>query len=415
MEGPSLADADVESQSGSEKTLREKKDATVKPPHFDFSGITPTYVIKECLLGATIGFAQIPESVAFAYLANIKPPLALHAAWMVGLICSLFGGRPGMVNGATGAFAAIIGTFLPKPDKAGGNGDGIELLFPSVIVAGIFMWIVAATGLARFILLLPSPVMIGFCNGLAVVIGLAQTHPFFDPETHEPKEGMELFWMLTIMIVAMVVMEFVPKIPLKILKIIPSSLLAILSSILIQNALVIPTGSHTDTIGDVSKFTSDTAFPIPFFVEHPGYVYDYSVLKPSNTVVSKIIQQGFLLAVVGTIESLMTSEVVESFTKTPSEGDKTVAAMGFGNVLSGFFGGMGGNAMIGLSTINVLNGGQGRLAPTCTALIVMVATMGAYEILNVIPVAALSGIMIVVVLHTFKWFSVPIILSSLMP
>merc|ERR1719395_371716 len=122
-----------------------------------WKGLTAEYVSREAMLGVTIAFAQIPESVAFAFLANIKPPIALHAAWMVGLICSLFGGRPGMVNGATGAFAAIIGTFLPKPDKAGGNGDGVELLFPSVIVAGIFMWIVAATGLARFILLLPSP------------------------------------------------------------------------------------------------------------------------------------------------------------------------------------------------------------------------------------------------------------------
>merc|ERR1740138_1494954 len=109
----------------------------------------------------------------------------------------------------------------------------------------------------------------------------------------------------------------------------------------------------------------------------------------------------------------MTSEVVESYVGTPSNGDKTVAAMGFGNVLSGFFGGMAGNAMIGLSTINVLNGGQGRLAPTCTALIVMVATRGAYEVLNHIPVAALSGIMIVVVLHTFKWFSLLMIINLL--
>jgi SulP family sulfate permease len=388
--------------------------------HFDFTNITPTYVLKECLLGATIGFAQIPESVAFAYMAHIKPPLALHAAWMVGLICSIFGGRPGMVNGATGAFAAIIGTFLPKPDKAGGNGEGVELLFPSVMFAGFLMWCVAATRLSRFILLLPGAVMIGFCNGLGVVIGLAQTHPFFDSETHKLKEGMELVWMLVIMIVAMLTMEFLPKLGLKIgkfepFKVIPSSLMAIISSIVIQYAIVKPTGSYTDTIGDVSKFTSDTAFPIPFFVDHPGYKYDWSKYSFNSHAIETVGVQGFLLCVVGTIESLMTSEVVESFTKIPGDGDRTVLAMGFGNVLSGFFGGMGGNAMIGLSTINSLNGGVGRLAPTVTALIVMAATMGAYEVLNVIPVAALSGIMIVVVLHTIKWWSVRVFFISMMP
>merc|ERR1712232_917325 len=135
-------------------------------PGRPFEGYTFEYVTKEVLNGLTIGFAQIPESVAFAFLANVKPPIALHAAWMVGLICSLFGGRPGMVNGATGAFAAIISTFLPEPTAKGGNGEGVELLFPSVMLAGLMMWAISALKLSRFILLLPAPVMIGFCNGL---------------------------------------------------------------------------------------------------------------------------------------------------------------------------------------------------------------------------------------------------------
>eukprot|EP00928_Gymnodinium_smaydae_P023110 TRINITY_DN19194_c0_g2_i1.p1 TRINITY_DN19194_c0_g2~~TRINITY_DN19194_c0_g2_i1.p1 ORF type:complete len:637 (-),score=98.71 TRINITY_DN19194_c0_g2_i1:257-2116(-) len=386
---------------------------------FDTSGVTAQYVTKEVLLGMTIGFAQIPESVAFAYMAHIRPPIALHAAWMVGLFCSLLGGRPGMVNGATGAFAAIISTFLPKPDVVGGNGAGIELLFPSVMVAGVFMLIVSVTKLSRFILLLPSPVMIGFCNGLAIVIGLAQLHPFKDTKTHEWRTGMELFWMLLITIVAMLTMEYMPKVPLKIGKIkvfevIPSSLLAIISSIVIQYGIVIPSGGYTDTIGDVSEFTSETALPIPFFVDHVSTNYNLSLITAEGAT-QKILLQGFLLALVGSIESLMTSEVVESYVKTPSNGDRTVAAMGLGNILSGFFGGMGGNAMIGLSTINSLNGGKGRLAPTTTALVVLIATVGAYPALNVIPVSALAGIMLVVVLHTFKWFSVPMVLASFMP
>merc|ERR1719502_1242164 len=209
-------------------------------------------------------------------------------------------------------------------------------------------------------------------------------------------------------------MEFLPKIPLKVFQIIPSSLLAIFSAIFIQYVIVKPSGSNTDTIGDVSEFTSDTRFPIPFFVDHVSTDYDLKKITESGAA-GTIIVQGILLAVVGSIESLMTSEVVESYVGTPSNGDRTVAAMGLGNVLSGFFGGMGGNAMIGLSTINVLNGGKGRVAPSCTALLVMISIVGAYPALNVIPVSALAGIMLVVVLHTFKWFSIGIVVAAFLP
>merc|ERR1719189_2742746 len=131
--------------------------------------------------------------------------------------------------------------------------------------------------------------------------------------------------------------------------------------------------------------------------------------------IQQIIVQGILLCLVGVIESLMTSEVVESFTKTPSNGDRTVLAMGVGNLISGFFGGMGGNAMIGLSPVNCLSGGRGRLGPSVTALGIFICVVGAYPVLNYIPVAALAGIMLVVVMHTFKWFSLTMIAASLLP
>lgn len=388
----------------------------VPPDLLTREGITASYVTKEVLLGVTIGFAQVPESVAFAFLAHVRPHVALHAAWIIGLFCSLLGGRPGMVNGATGAFAAIIATFLPVPSTPGGNGEHVELLFPSVMLAGLFMLAASACNLSRFILLLPAPVMVGFCNGLAIVIGMAQLHPFHDESSESGwKGGYELLWMLVITVMAMATMEFLPKVPLQIFKIIPSSLMAILVSILIEFAIVRPLGWRTDTIGDVSEFTSETAFPIPFFVNHPSTGYNLHGIIESWTSLQNILVQGILLCVVGSIESLMTSEVVESFTKTRSEGDRTLFAMGLGNAVSGFLGGMGGNAMIGLSTINSLNGGRGRMAPTVTALVVMASVMGAYRLLNFIPVAALAGIMIVVVLHTFKWFSLGMVLAAVLP
>lgn len=381
------------------------------------------FYTREVLLGVTIACAQVPESVAFAFMAHVKPPIALHAAWIVGFICSIFSGRPGMVNGATGAFAAIIGNFVVN-EGAGNNGEGIETLFPSVILAGVIMCFVSYFNLSRFILLLPTPVMIGFCNGLAIVIGLAQLHPFFEAdETDEhgrrlfgkAKTGAELWFMLLICFSSMAIMEFVPKIPIQLVKVIPSSLLAILVSVLIERAIVRPLGYRTDSIADVFEFTSDSAFPIPFFVDHPTTEdYDLSKITTGSGIVT-IIQQGVLLALVGCIEDLLTSEVVESFVKTPSDGNLTVLSMGAANIVSGLMGTMGGNAMIGLSTVNTLNGGRGRLGPTVTAAAIMICCMGAYEALNFIPIAALSGIMIVVVLHTFKWFSLKMLLACFLP
>eukprot|EP00438_Fugacium_kawagutii_P012211 Skav207869 [mRNA] locus=scaffold1988:154395:156320:+ [translate_table: standard] len=376
-------------------------------------GMSTEYIVREVLLGVTICFAQIPESVAFAFMANIKPPIALHAAWIVGFICSAFGGRPGMVNGATGAFAAIVGTFIP-PAGTGNNGEGVELLFPSVMLAGLLMVVVSVTKLSRFITLLPSPVMLGFCNGLAIVIGLSQLHPFTDHETHELKQGSELMWMLVICFSSMIIMECLPKLPFKIFKVIPSSLLAIISAIVLEFAVIRNMGSRTATIRDVSEFTLDTAFPIPFFVSTEAVSYNLSSILTGEGI-SKIVVQGIFLCLVGSIESLMTAEVVESFTKEPGNGDRTVLAMGGANILSGFLGGMGGNAMIGLSTVNCLNGGKGRLGPCVTALGIMACVMGAYPLLNFIPVAALAGIMLVVVFHTFKWFTIPMILAAFLP
>ena len=338
-----------------------------------------------------------------------------------------------MINGATGAFAAIVATFLDEPEVDGGNGNGIETLFPSVILAGFLMLLVWALKLDRLVSLLPLPVMIGFCNGLAVVIGKAQLHPFEAPVCNATvgtgghrrrlasgpctasgfKEGAELGFMVLIMFTAMGIMEFIPKLPKPtnlaakpqplralswvavVLLELPSSLLSIIFSIVIEFAIVRPNGFHTDTIGDKEKFTSADALPRFFFNDD-----HYDMGKLDGKAVGTILQQGILLGAVGCIESLMTAEVVSSHTKTPHHSGLVVGAMGVGNILSGLLGGMGGNAMIGLSTIACLNGGRGRVAPVTTALGILLCVSCAYEVLNYIPMAALAGIMIVVVLHT---------------
>jgi SulP family sulfate permease len=363
-----------------------------------------TSLRKELLLGLIICFAQVPESVAFAYMANVPPPVALHAAWMVGLICSVFGGRPAMVNGATGAFAAIIGTFLPEPEE-GQFAEGFEYLFPSVMMAGAIMGLCTLIRVDRLIILVPATVMIGFCNGLAIVIGNAQIHPFRDHH-HNWVTGSELGGMIAITLASMITMEYLPKVPSKLLKQIPSSLCAVIIAIVIEFAILrAGMGVETKTIGDVSPFSRDTALPKLFWL--------YPTPEESSWAgVQIVLWQGLLLALVGMLESLMTQEVVDTLTKSSGDRQKTLGAMAVGNLVSGFFGGMGGNAMIGLSTINCLNGGRTRVAPTFTAVMVAVMIAGAYPVLNYIPVASLSGIMFVVVIHTFKWFSLRLIFDG---
>lgn len=410
------------------------------------------FVKTEVLLGITICFAQIPESVAFAFMAHIKPPIALHAAWVVGLICTLLGGRSAMVNGAEGAFAAIISGFVAEPEVSGGNGAGIELLFPSVMTAGFCMGVVWAVSGQKYITLLAASIMDGFCCGLAIVIGLSQLHPF------QEKSGAELWWMLLIMVAGLLTMEFVPKLPIKGATLFPSSLLAILVAVAIEYGIVrnvwcgVPDDtehrrladetphllSHvfgaahrmlesvgggnetssingtasgmcrTDVIGDTTKFT--LTYPYPFFLNDD---YDMALISASN--IGQIITQGLLLAIAGVVQGLMTVQVVTSYVKTPADTSAVVWSMGLANLVSGFLGGMGGDAMIGLSTINCLNGGRGRLAPTVTALGVMICVMFAYPMLDYIPVAALSGVMIVVVIHTFKWNKIPVVISAALP
>ncbi len=503
-----MADADAKEAAPRKKTIGSRLVSHMIHEEFhtwDFK-TRADFIKTEVLLGITICFAQIPESVAFAFMAHIKPPVALHAAWVVGLICTVFGGRSGMVNGAEGAFAAIISTLVDLPEEKGGNGEGVELLFPSVMTAGAICFVVWAIGGHRYITLIAASVMDGFCCGLAVVIGMSQLHPF-EIGHGVWKEGVELAFMIIIMLTAMLVMEFVPKIPHKAAKLLPSSLLAILSAVLIEYAIarnvpcpqtcaehwaaheidmggghrrldggpspsgfvahvgrqlasaaaqlseelhehwvhdhehkggVLPDAtshnhSHTigtecsaeleaqlagmmcrtDVIGDVTPFT--LTYPYPFFINSDFTNYNMSKLTDDPGAPAAILLQGLLLAIAGMIQGLMTVEVVTSYIKTPSDNSAVIASMGLANLVSGFLGGMGGDAMIGLSTINCLNGGKSRLGPTIVALGIAFFVMGVPVVLNFVPIASLSGVMIVVVLHTFKWAKIPMVLAFFVP
>jgi SulP family sulfate permease len=325
----------------------------------------------------------------------------------------------------------------------------VELLFPSVICAGFLMFGVWIFNLDRFASMLPLPVMLGFCNGLAYVIGSAQLHAYHAPLCssaavnstaplnyhHERctdsgwKEGPELLFMLLQTFASMVIMECFPKIPRParpqgqlawlrplhsvatvVLKL-PSSMLAIVASVALEILVVRPLGHATPTIADLNEFTRADALPRPFFLNTD----EYTLSRITLDTVPTILWQGAMLCAVGTVESLMTAEVVSEKTKSTHDSGMVVAAMGAGNIISGLLGGMGGNAMIGLSTIAVLNGGRSCIGPIVTALVLFLCVAVAYPLLNFIPIASLVGVMAVVVLHTFQWYFVPVIVASCMP
>lgn len=317
-----------------------------------------SFVKTEVLLGITICFAQVPESVAFAIMAHIKPPVALHAAWVVGLICTIFGGRSGMVNGAEGAYAAIISTFVDVPTEDLGNGDGILLLFPSVMVAGVFMLIVWLLRMDKFITLMAASIMDGFCCGIAVVIGASQLHPFQvghgDEAHYRSLEDPETWFMILIMMASMLTMEFIPQIKCTgswekykdVPKLLPSSLIAIIVAIFIEYVIVqnisickhadvlddhrrlealangeleldgrwlAEAGNATSTCGsscqcktpaisDLSPFTF--TYPEPFWLnsDYQSNVTGTYDLSGESDVVGRVIIQGMLLGISGIVQ-----------------------------------------------------------------------------------------------------------------
>lgn len=358
-------------------------------------------------------FCPNSRSVAFAFMANVGPMIALHAAWIIGLFSSVFGGRPGMIHGATGAKAAVIATFVPCNEDASCSFEDhkIEFLFLAVILCGVLNALFGFFRLSKLMQLIPTPVMIGFCNGLAIVIGLAQIHTF--QHNREFVHGWEAFWMVVICFVAMLVMELWPRIPV-IGKWLPSTLISILLAVLIEFVIVrMAFGHQTRTIRHVAPNLADGKYPLPFFLNSN---YDMTIIQSIKWEdVKSVAIMGVRLFAVGTLEELMTVELMNDLHKNKGSGDQQMFGTALGNIVAGLFGTMGGNSMIGLSVMSYRSGAKGREAGLVTAAGVLIVIAAASQVLNYIPVAALSGVMFVVVIHTFKWFSIPMVFSTILP
>lgn len=316
-----MVDVRIDQPSGRVNPAPASADA---PPRAD--GVPPlwsemgtrervAHLKTEVLLGIIVFLTQLPESVAFALLAKLTPPVGLHSAWIIGLLTSLFGGRPGMISGAAGARATIIGAFLGTPARPGLNGDGAEIVFPAVIISGGLMLGVYAFGLYRFTKIIPESVMVGFLNGIGILIALSQVFSFREDDGSAWRSGAELGYMLLICGAAVLIMELVPKIPCALSNLMPSSLLALIVGAIFEFALVRPLGSFTNTIGDVAQITAEQRFPVPFFLDAQ---YDLSKLPALPNVAERIFTLSVLLCAVGTIETLLTAEVVTEHVKTPN-------------------------------------------------------------------------------------------------
>jgi sulfate permease, SulP family len=335
---------------------------------------------NEILSGITVSLAMIPEAIAFALIAGLSPLTGLYAAFMVGLVTSLFGGRPGMISGATGAIAVVI--------VALAKSHGVEYVFAAVVLAGALQISVGLLKLGKFIRLVPHPVMFGFVNGLAIVIFMSQLDQFKGIDSSGAMQwltGNALYLMLGLVALTMLIIFALPKLT----KAVPASLVAIIA----VSAIAIGFNLDTRTVGDIASIQG--GFP-PFHI--PAIPFNFETLKI-------IFPYAAIVAGVGLIESLLTLNLVDEITETRGWGNQECIAQGSANILSGFFSGMGGCAMIGQSLINISSGARARISGIVASVMLLVFIMFGSSIIEKLPMAALTGVMIMVAIGTFEWAS----------
>lgn len=331
---------------------------------------------NEILSGLTVALALVPEAVAFALIAGLSPLTGLYAAFVMGLVTSILGGRPGMISGATGAIAVVL-VLLVKD-------YGVEYVFATVILAGILQMSAGFLRLGKFMRLVPMPVIYGFVNGLAVVIFMSQL-PSFQNANGNWMQGEQLFTMLGLVLLTVLIIWGLPKLS----KLIPASLFSILSIF----ALVFFLDIDTRTVGDIASI--EGGFP-PFHL--PVVPLEFETLRI-------IFPYAAIVAGVGLIESLLTLNIIDEITQTRGRGNKEAVAQGIANTLSGLFSGMGGCAMIGQSLINISSGARARLSGIVASIMLLVFIMYGSPIIERVPIAALTGLMIMVSIGTFEWAS----------
>jgi sulfate permease, SulP family len=353
----------------------------------------------DVLSGLTVSLALVPEAVAFSFVAGVDPLVGLYAAFMMGFITATLGGRPGMISGATGAMAVVVTALVAS--------HGVEYLFAAVVFAGLLQLLAGLLRVGKFVRLIPHPVMLGFVNGLAIVIFMAQLGQFKKQSILDSGKvsmdwlhGAELWLMAGLVLLTMAITHFLPKLT----RAVPASLAAIIIVTTIAQFIdfgapirtvydqlkdMVPPNTDPSTIGLSGGLPMFHIPEVPFIWESIKIIFPYSII----------------LALVGLIESLMTLSLIDEITETRGNSNRECLAQGLANVTNGFFGGMGGCAMIGQSMINVKAGGRGRLSGITAALCLLLIILVAAPWIEKIPLAALVGVMFMVVAGTFEWAS----------
>lgn len=331
----------------------------------------------EILAGLTVTMTMIPESLSFAILAGLTPIIGLYAAFIMGLVTAILGGRPGMVSGGAGATVIVLIALISQ--------YGVEYLFATIILAGILQILVGVFKLAKFIRLIPQSVIYGFLNGLAVVIFIAQLEQFKygSGDSATWMSGMMLWKMVGLVLMTIGIVLIFPKIT----KMIPASLVAIIVVSLLVYFFQIDTKKVVDIAGLGGSLPTFHFPSIPFTFDTMKIIFPYALI----------------MSMVGLIESLLTLNIVDEMTETKGSSNKESVAQGTANILNGFFGGMGGCAMIAQTLINIQSGARGRLSAIIGSLSILIIILVASPIIEQIPMAALVGVMMVVAISTFQW------------
>ncbi|PRY10437.1 SulP family sulfate permease [Pontibacter ummariensis] len=337
----------------------------------------------EILAGLTVAMTMIPESLSFAILAGFPPLVGLYAAFIMGLVTAIIGGRPGMISGGAGATVVVLIALM--------QSHGLDYVFAAVALAGILEILVGVFKLGKFIRLVPQPVMYGFVNGLAVIIFMSQIEQFKVVSDGEVSwlAGSALYIMVALVALTLTIIILLPRLT----KAVPPSLVAIIVVFLV----VLGFGIDTKTVADIASVSG--GFPpfnvpdVPFTLETLQVIFPYALI----------------MAGVGLTESLLTLNLVDEITGTRGQGNRECLAQGGANLLNGFFFGMGGCAMIAQTLVNLSAGARTRLAGIIAALAILAVILLGAPIIEKVPMAALVGVMIMVAIGTFEWISFRII------
>lgn len=361
-----------------------KESISIKRRKF-LEGFSEINFKNEVLAGTTVALALIPESVAFAFVAGVSPILSLQTAVVIGIVAALFTGRPGMISSSTAAISVVMAALVAS--------HGLEYLFAAVILMGIIQILIGILKLGKFARMIPYPVMLGFLNGLSIVIFTSQFDLFKRGVAGENGwlQGFDMFVMLLLVALTMAIIHFFPKLT----KAVPSSLIAIITLTIIAVLLDNFAGYHLQTVQDFAGLSLSGGLPqfhipqVPFNLETLQVIFPYAIIA----------------GLVGLTEAVLTLRVIDEMTETKGNTDKEIVAQGLGNLANGFLGGMGGDAMIGQSIINIKSGGRTRISALVAPVFLLLFIMFGSSIINLIPLAGLVGVMFMVVVGTFEWES----------